>query len=123
MLSKLTMPSMSTRHSKRIQWYHFTTLDDLVLTKKLKEVVLATKDKPRINIFDDNSFTVGKEPIVYCREEGQQHWTELFRFKELSITYATNGDNDERGQEEESTQLSTLESKEQSESTDRDREQ
>ena len=123
MLSKLTMPSMSERHSKRIKWYHFTLLSDSIVTKKLKDVILATEDKPRINIFDDNSFTVGQDPVVFCRQEGEEEWTELFRFKELSITYTTNGDNDERRQEEESTQLPTLESKEQSESTERDRDE
>ena len=123
MLSKLTMPSMSERHSKRIQWYHFTLLDDSVITKKLKEVVLATEDKPRINIFDDNSFTVGQDPVVFCRQEGEEEWTQLFRFKGLKITYTTNGDKDERRQEEESTQLSTHEGKEQSEGAEGDREE
>ena len=50
--------------SGRTKTFIFITPDDLLVRKKLKVSIAAKEDKPRINIFEDDTFTVGETPIV-----------------------------------------------------------
>ena len=65
MIPPINMPSMHTSGSYRVKQYEFTLTDGTTIIKKLTTSIAAKEDKPRINIFDDDSFTVGQAPIVY----------------------------------------------------------
>lgn len=101
MLTILPFPSMSGTRNERIKTFRFTLIDDTVQTKKLKVSIAAKDDKPRINIFDDDTFTVGDEPTVYqsvpTADGEETEWLVVFKFKAVHVLYSDpdEGDSDE----------------------------
>jgi len=92
MLTILPFPSMTGTRTERIKTFRFTLIDDTVERKKLKVSIAAKDDKPRINVFEDGTFTVGDEPTVYqsvasADEGGETEWLTVFRFKAVHIEY------------------------------------
>jgi len=95
MIIPFQLPKMYEPRSGRTKTFIFITLDDHLVRKKLKVCIAAKEDKPRINIFDDETFTVGETPIVYSsstNDEGEIEWTNEFQFKNVHVEY---GDNEE----------------------------
>ena len=109
MLTILPFPSMTGTRTERIKTFRFTLTDDSVIRKKLKASIAAKDDKPRVNIFEDDTFTVGEEPTVYkpvaSADGDEKEWLVVFKFKAVFIEYEdiestddtdiTVGDNDE----------------------------
>ena len=87
MIPPINMPSMHTSGSYRVKQYEFTLHDGTTIIKKLQTSIAAQEDKPRINIFDDDSFTVGQAPIVYKRIGDE--WQEQFTFCAIKVIYST----------------------------------
>ena len=90
MIPPINMPSMHTSDSYRVKQYEFTLYDGTTIIKKLQTSIAAKEDKPRINIFEDDTFTVGEEPIVYKKTDGE--WIQVFQFKAVHVEME---DNDE----------------------------
>ena len=73
--------------NERAKVYRFTLIDDTVVRKKLKEHIPAIdEEKPRVIIFEDDTFTVGMTPIVYLRGDNEE-WTQVFQFKAVHIEW------------------------------------
>ena len=87
MIPPINMPSMHTSDSYRVKQYEFTLYDGTTIIKKLTTSIAAKEDKPRINIFDDDSFTVGQAPVVYKRVGDL--WEEQFTFCAIKVIYST----------------------------------
>ena len=90
MLPPIKMPNLHIVRPERVKVFRFTLIDDTIVRKKLIESIAAKDDKPRINIFDDDTFTVGEEPIVYKKTDGE--WIQVFQFKAVHVEME---DNDE----------------------------
>ena len=102
MIPPINMPSMHTSDSYRVKQYEFTLTDGTTIIKKLTTSIAAKEDKPRINIFDDDSFTVGQAPVVYKRVGDE--WEEQFTFCAIKVIYSTTlevieGGKDDKGDE------------------------
>jgi len=95
MLIPFQLPKMYEPRSGRTKTFIFITPDDLLVRKKLKVSIAAKEDKPRINIFEDDTFTVGETPIVYIRKGDD--WEEVLRFKQVHVEY---GDNEEESKDD-----------------------
>ena len=99
MLTILPFPSMTGTRTERIKTFRFTLTDDTVVRKKLKASIAAKDDKPRVNIFEDDTFTVGEEPTVYkpvASEDGAtKEWQAQFTFKAVHIEYDDEEKSDE----------------------------
>jgi len=89
MIIPIQFPKMHGVRSERTKTFRFTLLDDTIVRKKLKEHIPATKEGPRIHVFDDDTFTVGRVPIVYKRtgNKPDDEWLKIFQFKALHIEY------------------------------------
>ena len=84
-------PKPRTNHTK---WFRFTLTDDTVVRKKLKASIAAQDEKPRVNVFEDETFTVGTTPTVYkavIQGDGKSEWEEVFTFKMVHIEYEEEG--------------------------------
>jgi len=82
---------MGGTRTERIKTFRFTLIDDTIERKKLKVSIAAKDDKPRVNIFEDESFTVGEEPTVYkavvSADSDEAEWLKVFEFKAVHIEY------------------------------------
>jgi hypothetical protein len=91
MLTLLPFNSVTGTRNERIKTFRFTLIDDTVVLKKLKVSIAAKDDKPRVNVFDDGTFTVGDEPTVYqsvkSADEEKTEWLTVFRFKAVHVLY------------------------------------
>ena len=83
MIPPIKMPNLHIVRPERVKTFRFTLVDDTVVRKKLIEHIAAKDDKPKINIFDDDTFTVGEEPIVYKRQG--EDWIQVFQFKAVHV--------------------------------------
>ena len=83
MIPPIKMPNLHIVRPERVKTFRFTLVDDTVVRKKLIEHIAAKDDKPKINIFEDDTFTVGEEPIVYKREG--EDWIQVFAFKAVHV--------------------------------------
>ena len=83
MIPPITLPKLHIVRPERSKVFRFTLADDTVVRKKLVEHIAAKDDKPKINIFEDDTFTVGEEPIVYKREG--EDWITVFSFKAVHV--------------------------------------
>jgi len=101
MLTLLPFNSIVGTRNERIKTFRFTLIDDTVVHKKLKVSIAAKDDKPRVNVFDDGTFTVGDEPTVYqsvaSADEEETEWLTVFRFKAVHVLF----DVDETSEEDE----------------------
>ena len=88
MIPPFKLPKLHTDGLARVKEYIFTLTDGSTTTKKLKQVILAIEGMPRINIFEDNTFTVGQDPVVYEKGEDDE-WIHLFRFTAIQVRYST----------------------------------
>ena len=84
MLPPIKMPNLHIVRPERVKVFRFTLPDDTIVRKKLNEHIAAKDDKPKINIFEDDTFTVGEEPIVYKRDESGE-WITVFSFKAVHV--------------------------------------
>jgi hypothetical protein len=88
MIPPINLPKLHTDGHTRVKEYIFTLTDGSTETKKLKQVILPIEGMPRINIFEDNTFTVGQDPVVYEKGEDDA-WIHLFRFTAIQVRYST----------------------------------
>jgi hypothetical protein len=92
MLPPIIMPTMHNSDSYRVKQYKFTLQDGSSIIKKLRVSIAAKEDKPRVNIFDDETFTVGTAPIVYqsnVNGDGSVDWVVMFQFIAVEVIYST----------------------------------
>ena len=90
MIPPIKLPNLAGNEPDTIKEYHLTLEDDTVVVKKLQRTVHEL-GQPRINIFDDGSFTVGQVPIVYRKGDSKDDdWIVEFRFKAITVHYPTN---------------------------------
>ena len=90
MLPPIKLPNIAGSEPATPTEYHLTLEDDTVVIKKLIRTVHEL-GHPRINMFEDGSFTVGQVPIVYRQGDSKDdEWITLFRFKAITVHYPIN---------------------------------
>jgi hypothetical protein len=87
MNTPIKLPNIAKDGPTGITEYHFTLPDKTVAIKTLKELITEL-GQPNIALFTDGTFTVGRQPIVYQKQDG--NWLNLFRFEACQIYDNTN---------------------------------
>ena len=99
MIPQIKLPNLVGIRPERPKYHRFTLLDDTFTRKKLLHSHPATEDRPRINHYEDNSFTVGEQPIVYIRKGDE--WEPLFQFKGILVEYIDIHEDGDKGEDDE----------------------
>jgi hypothetical protein len=82
MNTPIKLPNIAKSEHTGTTEYHFTLPDKTVAIKTLKEIITEL-GQPNLIVFEDNTFTVGRIPILYRKAEGE--WIEIFRFEACQI--------------------------------------
>ena len=98
MIPPIKFPKLHIVRNERAKVYRFTLIDDTVVRKKLKDYVPAIdEEKPRVIIFEDDTFTVGMTPIIYKRtgNKPDDEWVQVFQFKAVHIEWEDEDDQED----------------------------
>jgi len=91
----IKLPTMHTNDKTYETVYIMTTADGTTHTKKLKDIIQATDDMPKITVFSDHTFTIGNEPHVYSKVGTD--WTHHFSFVQIKEDIIVNDDKEDGG--------------------------